>query len=614
MKSVSPKLARWLIPTLIIVLTAVAFLPVLQNEFVVYDDESNLLANPLYRGLRWKQISWMFTSFHMTNYRPLTWLTLGLDYTLWGMDPFGYHLTSFILHLANASLFYLFSLSLLSLALPSCEVMKLRLGAGFAALVFAIHPLRVEAVAWASARNDVLSGFFFILTLVCYLRAVQGGASQSARWRWLSVSVFLYALSLLSKGTGMTLPVVLLALDVYPLCRLGGGRGRWFGQDVRSIWWEKFPFALLALAAGVLAVIGKGRDGGSLIPLGDFGPFERLLQAAYGFVFYLWKTVVPVGLSPLYELPVGFNPWQWSFLASGVIVLAASVVFISARRRFRAGLTAWTCYLAILAPVSGLIQYGPQIVADRYSYLACLGWSVLAGAGLVHWLNSWRKGFVGMLARGLTIGVILGLGFLTWKQTQVWRGTETLWRHALAIDPLSRYAHNNLGIFLMVRGEGDEAISHFRQVIAIDSFNTTAFYNLGNALARKGDLAEAVRYFRQAVTIDPSYAAAYYNLGSVLAAQGKMDEAIEEYRQAVRNDSTHVKAHFYLGEALASRGDLDEAIFHFREAVRLEQNFVEAHESLAKALAAQGKKKEAVEQYQEALRMLKSRLESGTAH
>ena len=611
MKSFTPKLARWLVPTLILVLTAAAFFPVLGNEFVFYDDESNLLANPHYRGLRWKQISWMFTSFHMTNYRPLTWVSLGLDYTLGGMDPFGYHLTSFLLHVANANLFYFLSLRLLSLALPSCKTMEVRVGAGFAALVFALHPLRVEGVGWVSARNDVLSGLFFILTFVCYLRAVQGGASQGGRWRWLSVSVFFYALSLLSKGTGMTLPVVLLALNVYPLGRLGGGQGKWFGQDVHRIWWETVPFALLALAAGALALIGKGRDGGSLIPLAYFGPFERLLQAAYGLVFYLWKTVVPVGLSPLYELPVGFNPWQWSFVVSGVMVLAASAVLIAARHQFPAGLTVWICYIAILGPVSGLIQYGPQIVADRYSYLACLGWSVLAGAGLIYGLQSWAKNSIGILTKGLAIGVILVLGVLTWRQSQVWHDTESLWRHALVIDPKSRYAHNNLGIFLIVRGEREEAISHFRKVTEIDPFNTTAFYNLGNALARRGDLAEAIRYFRQAVKFDPSYAAAHYNLGNVLAAQGKIEEAIEEYRQAVRSDPAHVKAHFYLGKALASRGDLEEAIGHFRQAVRLEQEFVEAHESLARALASQGKKDEAVQHYQQALRVLKSRREGG---
>ncbi len=594
-----------MIPTLIICLTAAAFFPVLQNDFVYYDDEGNLLGNPYYRGLGWNELRWMFTTFHMTNYRPLTWVTLGLDYTLWGMNPLGYHLTSVLLHGVNAVLFYFLSLSLLRLALAECSEAKLRLGSGFAALLFALHPLRVESVGWVSARNDLVSAAFIIGAVISYIKAAQ--AARLARLRWLTVAVFLYAMSLLSKGSGMVLPFVLVVLDVYPLRRLAGGGTKWIGRDVRHIWWEKIPFLLLSFAAGVLALIGKSQEGGSLDSLAHFGLVDRLLQSAYGVVFYIWKSVVPLGLSPIYELPVGFDPWQWLFLLSAAIVIVASILFIFARRRFPAGLAAWVCYLAILAPVSGLIQYGPQIVADRYSYLACLGWTVLLGAGLTYGLQSWGKSFIGLLFNGVGAGVIIFLGVLTWGQARVWRDTETLWRYALSLEPKSRLAHNNLGVALIVRGEWEEAISHFRQVIAIDPLNATAFYNLGNVLAKRGDLGEAIQQFRQAVKIDPLYASAHYNLGNVLSVQGQFEEAIDHYRQTVRIDPGHAKAHFYLGNVLASRGNFEQAIDHLRDAVRLEPQFAEAHESLARALAIEGKKDEAAMQYQEAVRILKSR-------
>src|SRR6059036_859315 len=245
---------RWLAPLLIALITFAAFLPALQNQFVNWDDKDNFLDNPHYRGLGWTHLRWMWTT-HLGHYIPLTWMTLGLDYVLWGMNPVGYHLTSLLLHAANAVGFFFVVCRILTLALPAPSERGHALTAGFAALVFAIHPLRVESVAWVTKRRDVLSGLFYLLTILVYLRDCERG-ERGRGWYWLSVAVFVCAL--LSKSMVVNLPVVLLILDVYPLRRLGGAVG-WWSERARRVYVEKIPFVLLAAAASAVALMAQQR-------------------------------------------------------------------------------------------------------------------------------------------------------------------------------------------------------------------------------------------------------------------------------------------------------------------------------------------------------------------
>src|SRR3989454_5913609 len=299
-RALTQRWVHWLVPVLVALVTFAVFLPALQNQFVNWDDPTNFLDNPYYRGLGWSQLRWMWTTTHLGHYIPLTWMTLGLDYLLWGMNPFGYHLTSLLLHAANAVVFFFVVHRILPLALPSRYERghALAVAAGFAALVFAIHPLRVESVAWVTERRDVLSGLLYLLTILIYLRACERGA-RGRGWYWLSVAVFVCAL--LSKSMVVNLPVVLLILDVYPLRRLGGASG-WWSEPARPVYVEKIPFVLLAAAASAIAVIAQSsvHAAASLAQLSVLG---RLAVSAYGLSFYLWKMVVPVNLSPLYELP-----------------------------------------------------------------------------------------------------------------------------------------------------------------------------------------------------------------------------------------------------------------------------------------------------------------------
>src|SRR3989475_7927741 len=245
---------RWLAPLLVALFTLAAFLPTLQNQFVSWDDDKNFLDNPHYRGLAWTHLRWMWTT-HLGHYIPLTWMTLGLDYLLWGLNPVGYHLMSLLLHAANAVVFFFVVRRILTRALPSLSERghALAVSAGFAALVFAIHPLRVESVAWATERRDVLSGLFYLVTILVYLRACER-EERGRRWHWLAVATFVCAL--LSKSMVVNLPIVLLILDVYPLRRLGGGLG-WGRAPARRVYVEKIPFVLLAAAASAIAVMAQ---------------------------------------------------------------------------------------------------------------------------------------------------------------------------------------------------------------------------------------------------------------------------------------------------------------------------------------------------------------------
>src|SRR5438445_581387 len=559
--SLSQRSASWLVPVLIALVTVTAFLPTLRNQFVSWDDDKNFLENPDYRGLAWTNLRWMWTT-HLGHYIPLTWMTLGLDYLLWGMNPLGYHLTSLLLHAANAVVFFFIVRRILTLALPAPSERghALTASAGVAALVFAIHPLRVESVAWVTERRDVLSGLFYLLTILMYLRACERGERRRG-WYWLSVAVFICAL--LSKSMVVNLPVVLLILDVYPLRRLGGAIG-WWSEPARRVYVEKIPFVLLAAAASAIAVMAQSsvHAAASLAQLSLPG---RLVVSAYGLGFYLWKMVVPVNLSPLYELPRTMDPVAPPFILSYALVLAITAIVLALRRPVPGLPAAWVAYVVVLLPVLGILQSGPQIAADRYTYLAGLGWASLAGAGL---LSTWRR-WPPFVLTGLAVVLLSGLGTLTWNQVEVWHDSGKLWTHALAIDPKTSMAQ----------------------------------FGLGRVRADQGKPAEAIEHYRQALNINPDYGAAHYNCGVILGKQGKPAEAIEHYRLAVQMRANSADAHNNWGVVLGQQGRLADAVEHFQQALRLKPDFAEAHNNWGFALAQQGNRAEAIEHYRHALRL-----------
>ena len=598
----------WIAPALVAVDTCVAFLPLIWNQFVEWDDYENLISNLHYRGLGWSQLSWMFTTFHMGPYQPLSWMTYGLDYLIWGMNPVGYHLTNLMFHAANAVFFYFISRRLIAVALsiPGDEQSwQLNMSAAFAALIFAIHPLRVESVAWATERRDVLSGFFFLATIYCYLRANSIVRDDSQWKRWLGAALVAYCLSLLAKATAMTLPVVLLVLDIYPLRRLNGEFRSWWTSAQRNVLLEKIPFVIPAVAFAVIAFVGQ-RQSSALKSLDSYGIESRLAQAFYGASFYLWKTFVPVGLSPLYEISPHFSPWDAVIAAGAAATILVTVTLYLVRNRWPAGLACWAYSIVTLGPVLGIVSTGPQLVAERYSYLSCLGWAVLAGGVLLYFLGGVAQKRRALAAAVTAIIVTGVLAALTWKQTGVWQNTATLWSHVLKFDPNSSFAHYNLARFLAKQGKHTEAISHYREALAIRPDDADTHNNLGLLLAVRGEVEDSLKEFQSAVQIDPNYARAYFNLGRVYARQGELEKALENYGQALKLSPNEVEIHLGLGNVLVRQGRLEEASAHFEKAVELNPDFADAHVALARALAAQGKKEDAEREYQKALQLLKS--------
>jgi protein O-mannosyl-transferase len=594
---------QWGIPIIVVGITVAAFYPALQNNFVNWDDYKNIVENSHYRGLGWANIRWMFTTFHMGHYQPLTWVTLGMDYVLWGMNPFGYHLTSLILHAATAVAFLFLARELLSIVTGSAEKPPaVWLGAAVSALVFALHPLRVESVAWATERRDVLSGLFYALTILAYLYAWRSEKFRG-RWYWLALALFLCAI--LSKSITVTLPAVLLLLDIYPLRRLGGSNG-WWNETTRPVYWEKVPFALLSVVAAVVAFFPHALIG-DMASLERLGVLERLTVSVYGLWFYFWKTVAPFKLSPLYELPSQAELWTLPFMLSYVVVILTIALGLGLWRRLPGVGIAGLAYSATLLPVLGIFHNGPQIVADRYSYLACMGWAVLAGAGGQYLWQASVDGRIHkrtfLLGSWLTAVLLFGLGLLTWRQTQVWHDPERLWNHVLSTTGESLFARNNLGNALVAQGRFGEAMAQFQRALKIDPNDADAVYNLGNSLAQQGNFEAAGEQLQHALQINPGNAMAAYDLGNVRARQGRFEEAMAQFERALKIDPGLTKAHYNMGSLLTQQGQLNKAIAHFRQVMHLAPEDPRPPYHLGQIFARQGKVEEAIRHYRLALRV-----------
>ena len=578
---------------LIALASAVPFLPALHNGFVNWDDVQNFLENPYYRGLGWTQLKWMFTTLFPPPYQPLSWLTFGADYCLWGLDPMGYHLTNIALHAANAVLFFFIGVRILAAAQGLEEnAPGLRWAAALAALLFAVHPLRVESVAWATERRDVLSGFFYLLTILSYLRLGRTPASP----RRLALPLGLYLLSLLAKGMGVTLPLALLILDVYPFRRLPGDPRRWLEPEARSYLWEKLPFLGLAVVFALIGVVSQ-QKGGAIASVESMGLAARLAQCLYGLAFYFRKTFWPTALSPLYLRPTPFVPTAPPFLLSAAFVCALTIGAISVRRRWPAFTAACAYYAATLLPVLGLFPLGALLVADRYSYLSCLAWPLLVAGAVLRP----RKRICEIALWGAA-GAALGLlGMMTWRQTLVWRDSSRLWRHALALDPANSVGDKNLAIVLFNDGRLPEAIEECEKALGLAPGYADAHTLLAQILMAQGRTREAGEHYAAALIAVPNDASTHYNLGVALYRQGRWQEAIPHYRRALELDPKANNARVNLGSALVAGGQWEQAIDAYRQALELDPGNAGAHDSLGVALVVVGRFDEALAQVDRAL-------------
>ena len=567
---------RWLVSGVCIFLAAiiwVVFGQTLGHEFVNFDDNDYVYENPtVTRGLSLKGVEWAFTHIVEFNWHPLTIMSHMLDCRLYGLNAGGHHLTNILLHTATAILLFLVLRRMTGFLWRSA----------FVAAVFAVHPLRVESVAWVSERKDVLSGLFFMLTLWAYARYVRHPFSLG---RYLSV-MFLFALGLLSKPMVVTLPFVLLLLDYWPLNRFApltlapAVTGNGDSMKNHSVPWrlilEKIPLLVLAGAACVATMVAQ-KDIIISAPLA-----LRIGNAMVSYVVYLCMMLCPVGLAVLYPYPEDGLP-GWEITLAVMLLAGISCGVFLRRQKEPYLLIGWLWYLEMLIPAIGLVQSGLRAYADRYTYLPQIGLYLLLTWAVADLCAGWRYRRV-VLGGGATI-ILVALIFCARVQTSYWRNSESLWTHTLACTSDNYIVHNSLGYTLLQKGNVDEAIAHFQKAVQIKPGYVEAYYNAGNALLQKGNVDEAITYYQKALQIIPDYTKACYNLGNALLQKGNVDEAIVYYQKALENHPDYAEAHNNLGNALLKQGRVNEAVTHYQKALQINPDSPDVLNNLAWLLA-----------------------------
>ncbi len=579
------------------------------HDFVDLDDNKYVSENPLVaRGLSVPGIVGAFTESHASNWIPLTWISLMVDCQFYGLSAGGYHLTNVLLHAATAMLLCVVLCRMTGRVWPSALV----------AALFAIHPLRAESVAWVTERKDVLSGLFFMLTLAAYVDYVRHRPSLA---RYVAVMAF-FALGLLSKAMLVTLPLLLLLLDYWPLGRFAGSslrvpmphkapphrNGGAFGGT--NFWeavlrrfpppWrlaiEKLPLLLLVAIVGVVTVSIQGQA----LASNEFIPWQwRINNALISYVTYLRQLFLPAGLAALYPPGVLHFP-LWKVLGSVLILLAITAATLVWRRKYPYLLVGWLWYLGMLLPVIGLLHVGITARADRFTYLTEIGpcialvWAA-ADACRSWWGRRWACG----IASSLLLAVLMGCA---WRQASFWRDSETLWTHTLACTVGNSVAHNSLGVVLAGRGRLDEAMAHYQAALQIDPHDVDPRCNLASILAARGRFEDAVAHYRKALEIQPDDALAHRSLGDLLGRLGRLDEAALHFQRALELTPGDANAQNNLGLALQTQGRVDEAMAHFRRALEIQPDNAEAHYNLGVAMADRGRFTEAMAHCRQALK------------
>ena len=540
---------------LIVLLVFLAYLPALRGGFI-WDDDLYVTNNPLLTAPDGLRRIW-FSMDSLSQYFPLTYTVFRIEHSLWGLNPAGYHCVNILLHAINALLVWLL---LKRLGVP---------GAWLAAALFALHPVQVESVAWITELKSVLSLFFILLTLGCWIEFV----GEGSRRFWYGLALVFYALALFSKTTACTLPAALLLI-------------LWL--KTKPIDWRRLaqvvPFLAMGLGMGLLAMWWERFHQGTHGKLFSMGLLERILVASHALWFYAGKLFWPVNLTfsyPRWAIDPA-NPSAYGWLVMG-IGLCAAICFT---RRFvgRSVEVAALFYVATLSPLLGFVMlytFRYTFVADHYQYVASIGLIALAAVGITIAFKT--KPFLKLACCG---ALLLTLGILTWQQAGIYRNPETLWRDTLAKNPDCWMAHNNLGLLLKNQGHIKEAMEHYHKALQINPNYAEALNNLGVALAAQERFDEAIEDFRKALQIDPNSAKAQNNLGHALAAKGRFDEAIENYYKAIQLESNRSETYFQLGVVLGQSGRIQEAMVQYREALRLNPDLAGALNNLAWIQAA----------------------------
>ncbi|MGD0744716.1 MAG: tetratricopeptide repeat protein [Verrucomicrobiota bacterium] len=570
--------------------TLAVYWPATSCDFLNYDDPDYFTSNArVLMGFTPRNVVWAFTTEHASNWHPVTWLSLMLDAQLFGKGPAGPHLTNLLLHAANTVLLFL---------LLQC-LTAARWRSALVAALFALHPLHVESVAWVTERKDVLSAFFGLLSLGAYVRFVEKSKVKNPKSKvFFTLSLLFFALGLMSKPVLVTLPLVMLLLDWWPLRRstesetLNAQR-----SALNQLVFEKWPFFALSGVSCVVTFVVQ-QNSGAVAALTEFSPSERIENAFVSYARYLGKTFWPTALATPYPHP-GYWPW-WLVLFAVILFAALCAAAVWWGPEFPFAPVGWFWFVGMLIPVIGLVQVGDQSMADRYTYLPLIGVFMVLIWGIGEACRHWRvpKSTVVFCAAFMLTACALR----TRNQLDYWQNSGTLFRRALAVTENNYVAENDLGTWLSSRGQIAGAMDCYRQSLKIKPGNFDALYDLGNAFARLGDWDNAIADYRRALEITPDQADILDNLGFALAAKHQFAEAITNFDASLKLDPDSAGAHNNLATVLFIQHRFDEAAQHYREALRLTPDNPQIYANLGDTLVQLGRMAEAVKCYQAALR------------
>lgn len=608
------KKQKYIIIILLVAFSAIAFGRIAGNDFVNYDDPRLITAHNIVKsGFNTESIKWALTDIRDEYWHPLTSLSLVLDWQLFGENATGHHLVSLLWHIGAVLLLFLFLNKTTGQLWPSA----------FAAAIFALHPLRVESVAWASERKDVLSMFFGMATLYAYAFYVEDRKIS----KYL-LCLFMFILGLMSKPILVTLPFVLLLLDYWPLERWPSSLNAHHQTTVdssrtlhkknkknktvvkvsfatvknadgslKNLLVEKLPFFLLSIILGIQTVLGL-KTSGYLYTLDQLLFSDRVINSVVSYFVYIRKFFWPVDLAVFYPYQSLYSNWQIFGAASFLIVITITVLFFRKKTPFL--LIGWFWYLGTLFPVIGLLQTGIQTKADRYTYLPAIGIAIMLVWGIIHLMPKEKMRKIILLPAAVIVTIALTI--LTWQQCGHWKDSISLFRHALNVTEDNFVAHINYGAALAASRKHDDAIHHFRKAINIVPDNHVAHLGLVNSLFIKKEYAEAVKHAEGLIKLYPTLGDAHKLLISSLVEQGKTDEAIKHCRETIKLNQNYGFAHFQLAKLLVTKGKQDEAIDHFQQAININPGDTDAHHNLANLLTTMGKTQQAVPHYREAIK------------
>lgn len=579
----------FLVCLLLVVATYAVYWQVSHHAFIGYDDVRYVTKNPhVQGGLSLGGTIWAFTSMDAGNWHPLTWLSHMLDVQLYGMEAGKHHLTNLLFHISNTLLLFFVFKRMTGVLWQSA----------FVAALFALHPLHVESVAWIAERKDVLSTFFWMLTMGAYVWYVE----RRGFLRYLLV-LLLFILGLMAKPMLVTLPFILLLMDYWPLNRFqfgqsSGGESKKQRSLALRLVWEKIPLFAIATASCIVTLFAQ-QSGGAVYAFSYLPLNIRIANALVSYMGYIVKMLWPHHLAVLYPYP-GMLPWI-QVIGACLLLVFISILAVMAFKRCPFLIVGWVWYIVTLVPVIGLVQVGSQAMADRYTYVPLIGIFIVIAFGVPELLSGWRYRKVAistMAAASLTIFTAT-----TWLQIRYWKNSIMLFEHALAVTENNYVLHNNLGVALFLQRKAGKAIDQFREAMKINPGFVDARINLAIALANKGKMNESVGYFYEALKMNPDSDKAHINLGVALGKLGRIVDAMHHYSEALRINPDSDEAHNNLGIALASQEKLDEAIDHYSEALRINPRSAEVYNNLGSALFRKGKIDEAIFHFQEALQI-----------